>query len=274
MADTYTIQFRRGMYADFDTSKIRPGEPVAILGNDPSVPSGKALYIAFAANDVRRLCSIEDISEMVNAGEFVGPQGPKGEKGDKGDPGEKGADGTVAFESLTPEQKESLRGISIKSASVDTDGNLTIMFSDGDSEDVGNIMGPQGIQGPKGDKDDVGPQGLKGDKGDVGPKGDNMSDEQAQQIKKNTDDVASLKEDLANLENTLELPKDIYVLEPSDIQSGYIIDSNGTIRTNENCTLYKYDVTNINSVYISHRGAASMPVYWLEKKCSYITFYC
>lgn len=152
MADTYTIQFRRGMYADFDTSKIRPGEPVAILGNDPSVPSGKALYIAFAANDVRRLCSIEDISEMVNAGEFVGPQGPKGEKGDKGDPGEKGADGTVAFESLTPEQKESLRGISIESASVDTDGNLTITFSDGDSEDVGNIMGPQGIPGSKGDK--------------------------------------------------------------------------------------------------------------------------
>lgn len=146
MADTYTIQFRRGMYADFDASKIRPGEPVAILGNDPSVPSGKALYIAFAANDVRRLCSIEDISEMVNTGEFVGPQGPKGEKGDKG------ADGTVTFESLTPEQKESLRGISITAVSIDTDGNLTITFSDGDSENVGNIMGPQGAQGPKGDK--------------------------------------------------------------------------------------------------------------------------
>ena len=92
MADTYTIQFRRGMYADFDTSKIRPGEPVAILGNDPSVPSGKALYIAFAANDVRRLCSIEDISEMVNAGEFVGPQGPKGEKGDVGPKGDNMSD--------------------------------------------------------------------------------------------------------------------------------------------------------------------------------------
>lgn len=203
MADTYTIQFRRGMYADFDTSKIRPGEPVAILGNDPSVPSGKALYIAFAANDVRRLCSIEDISEMVNAGEFVGPQGPKGEKGDKGDPGEKGADGTVAFESLTPEQKESLRGISIKSASVDTDGNLTIMFSDGDSEDVGNIMGPQGIQGPKGDKGDVGPQGLKGDKGDVGPKGDNMSDEQAQQIEQNKTDIVSLKTETGSLKEDI-----------------------------------------------------------------------
>ena len=186
MADTYTIQFRRGMYTDFDTSKIRPGEPVAILGNDPSVPSGKALYIAFAANDVRRLCSIEDISEMVNAGEFVGPQGPKGEKGergekgaegptgpqgpkgekgDKGDPGEKGVDGTVAFESLTPEQKESLRGISITAVSIDTNGNLTITFSDGDSENVGNIIGPQGPQGPKGDKGDVGPVGPQGPRG-------------------------------------------------------------------------------------------------------------
>ena len=83
MADTYIIQFRRGMYADFDTSKIRPGEPVAILGNDPSVPSGKALYIAFAANDVRRLCSIEDILEMANAGEFVGPLGPQIEQNKK-----------------------------------------------------------------------------------------------------------------------------------------------------------------------------------------------
>lgn len=174
MADTYTIQFRRGMYSDFDTSKIRPGEPVAILGNDPSVPSGKALYIAFAANDVRRLCSIEDISEMVNAGEFVGPQGPKGEKGEKGDPGEKGVDGTVAFESLTPEQKESLRGVSITAVSIDTDGNLTITFSDGDSENVGNVIGPQGVPGPKGDKGDVGPvgpQGPQGSKGDPGPQG-------------------------------------------------------------------------------------------------------
>lgn len=169
MADTYIIQFRRGMYADFDTSKIRPGEPVAILGNDPSVPSGKALYIAFAANDVRRLCSIEDISEMVNAGEFVGPQGPKGEKGDKG------ADGTVTFESLTPEQKESLRGVSITAVNIGIDGNLTITFSDGDSENVGNIMGPQGVQGPKGEKGDVGPQGPRGEKGEQGNDGTSLN---------------------------------------------------------------------------------------------------
>ena len=178
MSDTYTIQFRRGMYADFDTSKIRPGEPVAILGNDPSVPSGKALYIAFAANDVRRLCSIEDIEEMVAADEF------KGEKGDKGDKGDKGADGTVAFNDLTSAQKESLRGISISSASVDDDGLLTVTFSDDSTSEVGNIKGPkgdkgdtgeqgiQGIQGEKGDKGDTGEQGEKGDKGDTGAQGE------------------------------------------------------------------------------------------------------
>lgn len=127
MADTYTIQFRRGMYADFDTSKIRPGEPVAILGNDPSVPSGKALYIAFAANDVRRLCSIEDILEMVNAGEFVGPRGPKGEKGDVGPKGDKGT-------TFVP--------------SVDTDGNISWSNTDGIANpETVNIKGPKGEKG-------------------------------------------------------------------------------------------------------------------------------
>lgn len=43
----------------------------------------------------------------------VGPQGPQGEKGDtgpQGPQGEKGADGTMTFEDLTEEQKESLKG--------------------------------------------------------------------------------------------------------------------------------------------------------------------
>ena len=170
MANTYTIQFRRGMYADFDTSKIRPGEPVAILGNDPSVPSGKALYIAFAANDVRRLCSIEDISEMVNAGEFVGPQGPKGEKGEKGD---KGAAGPAGPQGPQGEQGEKgdtgARGITFTPV-VDSKGNIS-WSNDGGLENpqTVNITGPQGDTGAKGD---VGPQGEKGEVGGAGPKGD------------------------------------------------------------------------------------------------------
>ena len=170
MADTYTIQFRRGMYSDFDTSKIRPGEPVAILGNDPSVPSGKALYIAFAANDVRRLCSIEDISEMVNAGEFVGPQGPKGEKGEKGDKGAAGPTGPQGVKGDPGEKGDTgARGITFTPV-VDSKGNIS-WSNDGGLENpqTVNITGPQGDTGAKGD---VGPQGEKGEVGGAGPKGD------------------------------------------------------------------------------------------------------
>ena len=39
-----------------------------------------------------------------------GVPGEQGPKGDQGEPGPKGADGTMSFEDLTPEQKESLKG--------------------------------------------------------------------------------------------------------------------------------------------------------------------
>lgn len=71
----------RGPYADFDKSKALDGEFQVVTANDPNVPSGKAVYIAFAAGDVRRLVSIEDIEQMVADGKF------KGDKGDKGDTG-------------------------------------------------------------------------------------------------------------------------------------------------------------------------------------------
>ena len=102
-----------------------------------------------------------DVQKKLDNGEFVGAQGPKGEKGDtgaqgprgeKGDTGErgpqgetgatgpqgpKGKDGEVTFESLTDEQKASLRG-------------------------------EPGAQGEKGEKGDPGAQGEKGEKGDPG----------------------------------------------------------------------------------------------------------
>ena len=85
----------------------------------------------------------------------VGPQGPKGDKGDTGPQGPqgeigpqgpKGADGTMTFEDLTEEQKESLRG-------------------------PAGPKGDTGPQGPKGDTGEQGPKGDKGDTGDAGPQG-------------------------------------------------------------------------------------------------------
>ena len=114
-----------------------------------------------------------DVQKKLDNGEFVGAQGPKGEKGDtgaqgprgeKGDTGErgpqgetgatgpqgpKGKDGEVTFESLTDEQKASLRG------------------EPGAKGEKGE-KGEPGAKGEKGERGDPGAQGEKGEKGDPG----------------------------------------------------------------------------------------------------------
>ena len=124
-----------------------------------------------AASGVQKVAN--DVQKKLDNGEFVGAQGPKGEKGDtgaqgprgeKGDTGErgpqgetgatgpqgpKGKDGEVTFESLTDEQKASLRG------------------EPGAKGEKGE-KGDPGAQGEKGEKGDPGAQGEKGEKGDPG----------------------------------------------------------------------------------------------------------
>lgn len=114
-----------------------------------------------------------DVQKKLDSGEFVGAQGPKGEKGDIGErgpqgetgatgpqgpqgetgaigpQGPKGKDGEVTFESLTDEQKASLRG------------------EPGAKGEKGE-KGDPGAQGEKGEKGDPGAQGEKGEKGDPG----------------------------------------------------------------------------------------------------------
>ena len=70
----------------------------------------------------------------------TGPQGPHGETGATGPQGPKGKDGEVTFESLTDEQKASLRG-------------------------------EPGAKGEKGEKGEPGAKGEKGEKGDPGAQG-------------------------------------------------------------------------------------------------------
>lgn len=111
----------RGPYADFDKSKALDGEFQVVTANDPNVPSGKAVYIAFAAGDVRRLVSIEDIEQMVEEDQF------KGDKGDRGDPG-------AVF---TPSVSES------GDISWTNNGNLS-------NPETVNIKGPQGKTGEDG----------------------------------------------------------------------------------------------------------------------------
>ena len=115
-----------------------------------------------AASSAQKVAN--DVQKKLDNGEFVGAQGPKGERGEKGEPGAqglrgekgdtgergprgetgatgpqgpKGKDGEVTFESLTDEQKASLRG-------------------------------EPGVKGEKGEKGEPGAKGEKGEKGDSG----------------------------------------------------------------------------------------------------------
>lgn len=90
--------------------------------------------------------------EWVDIPTIVGPRGPQGETGPKGE------DGTVAFEDLTEEQRESLRGP---------------QGLQGPRGEVGlqGIQGPQGNIGPQGPRGEIGPQGETGPQGEVGPQG-------------------------------------------------------------------------------------------------------
>lgn len=85
-----------------------------------------------AASSAQKVAS--DVQKKLDNGEFVGAQGPKGETGATGPQGPKGKDGEVTFESLTDEQKASLRG-------------------------------EPGAKGEKGEKGEPGAQGPKGESG-------------------------------------------------------------------------------------------------------------
>ena len=58
------IVMRQGEYADFVPSKMRPGEWAVVLANDPVVPDGKSVFIAFAAGIVKRMATYEDMVDQ------------------------------------------------------------------------------------------------------------------------------------------------------------------------------------------------------------------
>ena len=111
----------------------------------------------------------------------MGPQGPAGEKGEKGDQGEMGPQGpagkdgkSVSIEGSVPAIADlaNLTGVEAgKGYIVEEDGHLHV-FNGTEFVDVGEILGPQGPAGEKGDQGEVGPQGPAGEVGPQGPAGE------------------------------------------------------------------------------------------------------
>ena len=60
------IQVRRGDWNDFDPTGLLPGELAAVLINDPNTNDGKALYICFAAGNVKRLSTYDDMYRQIS----------------------------------------------------------------------------------------------------------------------------------------------------------------------------------------------------------------
>lgn len=59
------IQMRRGVYSDFDPTKMVAGEWAIVTGGDPNTATGRAVYHCFAAGTVERVATYVDAREIV-----------------------------------------------------------------------------------------------------------------------------------------------------------------------------------------------------------------
>lgn len=59
------IQMRRGSHIRFDPSRLVAGEWAVVLSGDPVAKDGKAVYVCFAAGDVKRMATYEDMQDFL-----------------------------------------------------------------------------------------------------------------------------------------------------------------------------------------------------------------
>lgn len=59
------IQHRRGVYANYDPTKMVPGEIAVVQSGDPASTDGKAIYIAITAGSVKRIALYDEMQNLV-----------------------------------------------------------------------------------------------------------------------------------------------------------------------------------------------------------------
>ena len=96
----------------------------------------------------------------------TGETGPKGDKGDTGETGPKGDKGDTGETGPKGDTGETgAAGVGIESVTINDDGELVIVTTDGQTHNLGVVVGEAGPQGPTGE---TGPQGPTGSEGEVG----------------------------------------------------------------------------------------------------------
>ena len=167
------IVMRQGEYGDFVPDKMRPGEWAVVLADDPIVPDGKSVFIAFAAGNVKRMATYEDMVDQF---------------GDMTDDIIKQLTTNVNAVIVVAENAANHAQLAgdnaqMQATAAETAANLAnnivqdlIARRDagefkGDKGDKGDT-GATGPQGPKGDTGATGPQGPQGDQGPKGEQGE------------------------------------------------------------------------------------------------------
>lgn len=114
-----------------------------IAGITESVANGVHTYTVTFGDNSTRTFTVQDGA--------AGPQGIPGTDGKDGAPGADGAPG-----------KNGTDGRGINTAWVNDNGELQLEYSDGEEDNLGNVKGPHGANGVKGDTGAQGPAGADG----------------------------------------------------------------------------------------------------------------
>ena len=112
---------------------IQPGAQPVNKAQHVTTSQGQLLVQALAATGVST--ATVDLAVAV-APTVIGPQGPQGPTGATGPQGVVGPQGPAGQNALD-----------VSSFEVDASGNLIVMFGDSSTVNLGNVKGPQGIQG-------------------------------------------------------------------------------------------------------------------------------
>ena len=133
---------------------------------------------------------------------IVGPEGPTGDKGDKG---ADGARGSLFYSGVTVPTASANYRANDKFLQT-TNGNV-YNYTGTSWSLIGNITGPQGIQGQTGPQ---GPQGIQGPQGPQGKKGDSGQSFQVGGILENINQLPSPTESIRHVAYLVEAGEDNY----------------------------------------------------------------
>lgn len=66
------IQFRSGIYSDYDASKMSSAEPAVVLSGDPNTSDGKSVRVGFGSGTDKRLLTEDDLDTFMGRLSHVG----------------------------------------------------------------------------------------------------------------------------------------------------------------------------------------------------------